>query len=842
MNVVTAVDSQVQINHFNDETESFGELCALVKRHSKSKSLCDGRTVHASIVASGYDADTFMANSLVQMYGDCESLLDAKTTFSRTPSPNQYSWNILLGVLSRSGGFEDAKAIFSQMPCKDVVSWNSMIGASIQQGSPTEALNLLFCMRKDGIQPSQVSFLTALGACSSLASLDYGLHVHASIIGSGFDGNYRLGNALIHMLGKCEDLDGAEVVFSKMHDRNSISWSSMIAAYVHNGQSRDALALFYRMETEGIKPDEVTFLSVLTACANLGDIAEGQQIHNALLAGKFEKDRNVGNALINTYAKCGDFCKAKQAFDQIVDHDVVSWTALMGASLVSGFDQAALEIFSEMQCQGIKANYVTFVYALDACANLRALERGREIHDAVCASVHKKNVFVGNALVNMYGKCGLLEEAKGLFTNMNQKNVASWNTLMTVYAQNGFLDEALELFAQIPEKDVISWNALITALAQNGRANKAVEVFANMAFEGINPNTSTFVSVVDACGSLQDFECCLQIHTTIICTGNESDSILRNALLNMYGKCGCLDVARYIFDTMKDRNLISWSALIAAYVQNGQENQALGLFWDMSRCGVIPDEVTFTCVLAACADSAILDEGQRIHASIVAYGLESRLAVENSLLSLYSGCGSIGNLKVSFSKMYHRDVVSWTRVMAGTAQCGESKEALKLFSQMQIEGVKPDEVTYVGVMTACSHSGEVSDDRGYFSLLGLRDYGLVLKAEHYVCMVDLLGRAGHLAEAEKLIDIMPKEKFYLGWLSLLSSCRNHGDLKRGIGAGLRCFQLEPTRDAPFPLLRSLLNVARRDNAQFEMSRLQKLCAEEQVEDLIQELAAVYDRA
>ncbi|MCO5575794.1 hypothetical protein L7F22_029599 [Adiantum nelumboides] len=841
MSVVVAVDSQVPFHRLHDDTESFGDLCALLKRHGKSKSLYDGRTVHASIVAHGHDADTFMANSLVQMYGDCGSLLDAETTFSRTPSPNLYSWNVLLRAFSQSGQFQEAKAMFNQMPCKDVVSWNSTIGASILQGFPTEALNLFFCMQKDGIQPSQVSFLTALDACSSLASLDNGLLIHACIVDSGFDGDLRLGNSLIHMLGKCEYLEGAEVVFSKMQDCNLISWSSMIAAYAHNGQSRDALALFYRMQAEGLKPDEVSFLSVLTACANVGDVAEGQKIHDAILAGRFQADRNVGNALINMYAKCGNFCKAKQAFNQVLDRDVVSWTALMGAALESGLDQLALDIFSQMLHQKIKPNHVSFVLALDACANLRAIESGREIHDTICANGHLENVFVGNALVNMYGKCGLLEEAKGFFMNMKEKNVASWNTLMTVYAQSGFVEEALHLFERIPEKDVISWNALITAFARSGHGYTAIDLSHSMALEGINPNTSTFVSVVDACGTLQGFESGLQIHTTIVCTGNEDDGILQNALVKMYGRYGCLESARFIFDTMEDKGLISWSSIIAAYSQNGQENLALGLFWDLLRHGVIPDEVTFTCLLAACGNLGILDEGQRIHASIVAFGLESSLSLGNSLLSMYSKCGSIGNLKVSFSKMHHRDMVSWTSLIAGSAQCGEGKEALEFFSQMQIEGFNPDEVTYAGVMTACCHSGEIDDGRGLLSVLGSGERGLGFEAEHYVCMVDLLGRAGDLSEAENLIYMMPKGKLHLAWLSLLSSCRNHGEIKRGIGAALHCFQLEPNNDAPVPLLRNLLNVAERHNVHFGFTRLQKLCVEEQVEDLIQELAEVYYR-
>ncbi|KAH7284705.1 hypothetical protein KP509_34G067000 [Ceratopteris richardii] len=755
--------------------------------------------------------------------------------------PNLYSWNILLRAFSQAASFEDAKAVFDQMPCRDVISWNSIIGASIQYGFCREALSLFFYMQRDGIQPSDISLITALDACSNLASIEQGSQIHACIVESGRDRDSRVGSAIINMYGKCEDLESAEVVFGKMWNCNLIPWSAMISAYAHNGRGRTALDMFYEMQANGIQPDEIAFLSVLTACANLGDIVEGKQIHDAILTFKLEKHVNIGNALINMYAKCGYFNIAKQIFDQMEEHDVVSWTAFIGALLQAENYKEALAVFNRLECEGIKPNHVTIVYALDACANLKDLENGKHIHDRISKAGLLENVYVCNALINMYGKCGCLKEVREVFSTMSQRSVASWNTLLTFYAQNGLIDEAFYLFEQIPQKNVISWNNLISAMIHTGCVDKAFDCYERMKDEGINPNSSTFVLVVDGCAMMKDLEHGLQIHKDIVCVGNEYSDILCNALANMYVKCGQLEVARFVFDNIPNRNLISWSTMIAAYVQNRQERQALDLFWNMLQHEVIPDELTFTYLLAACASLAILEEGYRIHAFLIRYDLESCISVGNSLLNMYSKCGTMSSLKAVFSKMQYRDLISWTSIITACAQCGDNEAALRLFSEMQSEGIKPDELTYVGVIAACGHSGHIDDVRGYVSALWEEERGLLFKSDHYVCMVDLLGRAGHLEEAEELLNIMPDDRCHLAWLSFLSSCRNHGDLKRGIVAALSCLRLDPTNDTPLPLLRNLLSVSMKQSQQFDFMKLQNLCCKEKIDDLVKQLEIVYDK-
>ncbi|KAJ7540216.1 hypothetical protein O6H91_10G005600 [Diphasiastrum complanatum] len=458
-------------------------------------------------------------------------------------------------------------------------------------------------------------------------------------------------------------------------------------------------------------------------------------------------------------------------------HNVYSWTAIISAYADSGEVEEAINLFQQMQETGLAPDKVLLVLLLKACARLAALEQGRQLHSHIIKRGFQSDVIVGSTLVNMYAKCGCTEDARELFDNMSERDVVSWTTMIAGYAQNGLGKEALALYEQMKQ-------------------------------EGMQPNDVTLGLLLKACASLAALEEGKQLHSEIIKRGFQSDVVVGSTLVDMYAKCGCTEDARELFDNMSERNVVSWTAMIAGYAQNGLGKDALALYEQMKQKGVQPDNVTFVLLLKACASLAALEQGKQLHSEIIKRGFQSDVVVGNTLVDMYAKCGSTEDARELFDNMSERDVVSWNAMIAGYAKNGLAQEALALFEQMQREGTEPDEVTYVSVLSACAHSGLVDKGRYIFNSM-CKNHGVTPIREHYACMVDLLGRAGCLADAEFFINKMPIQPSSVVWMTLLGAARNHGHVEIGRRAFDRVVKLEPENAAPYVLLSNMYAVAGR---------------------------------
>lgn len=652
------------------------KLASLLKRCGTNNLLYDGRRVHAHICTYGYDSNRFLANCLVQMYGNCASVEDAQAAFDRVGKPNLYSWNLLMKAYVENRRFTKAKTVFTTMPQRDVVSWSTMIAACAQFGHGEEALELFQQMQREGVKPNVVTFVCVLDAYAGLADLEEAEEVHAHIIDSGFEQNLIVANALINMYGKRGYVNTARKVFDRMNERDRVSWNSMIAAYAQNDYGKEALELFRQMQVEGIKPNKISFVSAVNACASPALLEEGKNIHSAI-------------------------------FD-------------------SGFVQ---------------------------------------------------DVVVGTALVTMYGKCGSLHDARIIFREM-------------------------------PVRNLVSWNAMIAACIQNGQAVEALDLFHQMQAEGLKPDKITFICALHACGSLGALQDGQEIHSAIMTRGYQRDVGVGTALVNMYGKCGSLGESRSVFHRIRERNVVSWGVMIVACVENGHGREALDLFRQRRLDGIKPDKVTFICLLDACISIAALEDGREIHAAIIDCGFEQDTVTWTALINMYGKCGSLHDAKSVFNRMFQQDVVSWSAMIDACAQNGHGKEALELFHQMQLDGINPNSITFLSLLIACRHAGLLERARCYFASM-TREYGFAHTMDHYVCMIDILGRSGHLEEAEDLINHLPFKEIAPGWLCLLGACTTHGDLDRGIRAAKHCLELDPKNAAPYKLMSNLYAAAGR---------------------------------
>eukprot|EP01018_Ginkgo_biloba_P019231 Gb_39402 [translate_table: standard] len=637
-----------------------------------------------------------------------------------------------------------------------------------------DAVKIQFNREDAGKSSSANIYTSVLQGCTDVKALK---QIHAHMFRIGINQNMLLVTKLVSMYIACGSIEVARLVFDNIYTRSIGLWNVMIRGYSRNGFWEEALKLYYQMQWVCIQPNNFTFPVVLNACAGLSILREGKHIHNHIVRNGFESDAFVGNSLVDMYAKCGSIESARQVFDKISEKDVVSWSAMIGGYAQSGHAIEALTLFRQMLLAHIVPNLVTLVSVLPACANLAAEQHGKCIHGYIIRSGFESSVVVGTALIDMYAKCESVEIARQLFDKMSERNVVSWSAMIAGYAQNGHASEALKLFNQ-------------------------------MQLAHMKPTAVTLASVLQACAHLGALQQGKWLHGYIIVRGLETDIFVGTALIDMYGKCGSIDIAGRLFEKVSKKNVVSWTAMITTYAQNRHANEALTLFRQMQLVDVRPDSITIASVLPACAHLAALQHCKGIHGYIIRSGYDSELCVGNSLIDIYAKCGSLEIAQKVFDKMSNRDVVTWNVMIAGYGIHGHGKNALTLFCQMLERGMRPDYITFVCVLTACSHSGLVDEGCQYFNCM-TRDYSIEPGVEHYACMADLLGRAGHLDEAQDFIEKMPVEPDASVWGALLGACRIHCNIELGEHVAQRLFDLEPENAGSYVLLSNIYAAAGR---------------------------------
>ncbi|KAI5352949.1 PREDICTED: pentatricopeptide [Prunus dulcis] len=509
------------------------------------------------------------------------------------------------------------------------------------------------------------------------------------------------------------------------------------------------------------------------------------------------------NAILSVYSKSGYLSDMQEIFDRMPRRDGVSWNSFISGHASCGLLAEAVKFYSLMLTDGAaNLNRITFSTMLVLCSSQRCVNLGRQLHGHIVKFGFESYVFVGSPLVDMYSKAGLILDAKRVFNSMPERNVVMYNTLITGLLRCGLIEDSECLFSKMPEKDSISWTTMITGLTQNGSGSKALDKFREMILEGLSMDQYTFGSVLTACGGLFALEEGKQVHAYIIRTELIDNIFVGSALVDMYCKCRSIKAAEGVFKRMSCKNVVSWTAMLVGYGQNGYSEEAVRVFCDMQRKGVEPDDFTLGSVISSCANLASLEEGAQFHGQALASGLISFITVSNALVTLYGKCGSIEDSHRLFNEMNIRDEVSWTALVSGYAQFGKAYETIDLFERMLAHGLKPDGVTFIGVLSACSRAGLVDKGHQYFESM-VKEHGITPIMDHYTCIIDLLSRAGRLEEAKRFINEMPFHPDAIGWATLLSSCRLHCNIEIGKWAAESLLELEPQNPASYILLSSI---------------------------------------
>ncbi|KAK0574969.1 hypothetical protein LWI29_031738 [Acer saccharum] len=663
--------------------------------------------LHAHLLVTGLHKTPPASTRLIESYAEFATLHSSRLVFQTFQKPDSFMWAVLIKCHVWNNFFEDAISLYYNM--------------INQQAQLTEF-----------IYPS------VLRACSGFGDLGIGRNVHSRIIKSGFDDDDVIQTTLLSMYGEIGCLSDAWKVFDTMTVRDVVSWSSIIASCFDNGEVVEGLKMFRLMVTEGVNPDFVTMLSLAEACGELGFRRLGRLVHGHILRREIKISGPLGNSLVTMYSKCGDLLSAERIFVKIKKSCTASWTAMISCYNRSGCFRKALDAFIKMLEFKVEPNSTTLMSILGSCAGLALLREGKSVHCHIIRKLTEaEGEFLGPALIELYAECGKLSESKKVLHSIGERNIVSWNMLITEYACKGMLEEALVVFAQ-------------------------------MQAQGHMPDSYSLASSLSACGNVDLLQLGLQIHGHVIKRDFSNEFVL-NSLVDMYSKCGFLSLAYRIFERIQQKSVVTWNAMICGFSHNGKSDEPFNLFYQMYLNCLEINEVTFLIVIQACSNLGNLGKGKWVHHKLITYGVSKDMYIDTALADMYAKCGDLQTAQRIFNSMSKRSVVSWSAMIAGHGMHGQLNAAISVFKQMLESGIKPNEVTFMNILSACSHSGSVEEGEFYFN--EMRHFGVEPSSDHYACMVDLLSRTGDINRAYKMIHSMPFPANASIYSALLNGCR-----------------------------------------------------------------------
>ncbi|XVF80067.1 hypothetical protein PTKIN_Ptkin15bG0040900 [Pterospermum kingtungense] len=520
-----------------------------------------------------------------------------------------------------------------------------------------------------------------------------------------------------------------------------VSWTSKLSNLVRQGQPEEAICSFKRMLLllSNQRPNYVTILSLIKAFDALDWDVLIMMVHGLVVKMGFESEPSVLTALIWSYSVY-DMGICWSLFHQIPNKDVVLWSAMAAACVKKGDYVEALELFRKMQFFGLKANHVSIVGILPACANLGALRLGREIHGFIIRRMFYHVTSVQNSLVDMYAKCKSLETAIRVFDGMLKKDLVSWRTLIRGYIENEC-------------------------------GTKAVNVFSKMQrFSCFAPDDFVVRDIIMAVLQSGDSKIGSAFHCYVLKSGFLSFVSIATALLQMYAKFGMVGSAKNVFDHIDNKDIIAWNAMISAFTQSRLPFDAVGTFTQMLCMNMKANEFSLVSLLQMCSSMASHELGESIHAFIEKVGCSRNVYLSSALIDFYCRSGRVKEGKALFNEVPTKDLICWSSLINGYGLNGYGIEALETFSNMLDCGIKPNDVSFLSVLSACSHCGLEYDGWNWFYSMKEK-YGITPKLAHHACMVDLLSRQGNIEQALDFVKKMPMEPDKRIWGALLAGCR-----------------------------------------------------------------------
>ncbi|KAA0064873.1 putative pentatricopeptide repeat-containing protein [Cucumis melo var. makuwa] len=632
--------------------------------------------------------------------------------------------------------------------------------------------------------------LSAVG--TSFRALSNLLLNHSLAVKLGTIADVYTCNNILNGYWKCKELRSADILFDEMPLRDSVSWNTMVAGHINCGNLEASWDVLKCMRRCGFEMDRYTFGSMLKGIAFAGMFDLGQQVHSMIIKMDYAGNVYAGSALLDMYAKCERLEDAYLSFLSISKKNTVSWNAMIAGYAQAGDRETAFWLLDCMEQEGEKVDDGTYAPLLPLLDDADFCNLTSQLHGKIIKHGLEFVNTMCNALITSYSKCGSLDDAKRIFDS----SAGIW--------------------------DLVTWNSLLAAYLLRSREDLAFKLLIDMQEHGFEPDLYSYTSIISACFNEKLSNNGKSLHGLVIKRGFEQSVPISNALISMYLKSdyGSMKEALCIFESLEFKDRVSWNSILTGLSQTGLSEDAVKSFLYMRSAAMDIDHYSFSAVLRSCSDLATFQLGQQIHVLALKYGLESDEFVSSSLIFMYSKCGFIEDARRSFEEASKNSSITWNALMFGYAQHGQCNVALDLFFLMEEKRVKMDHITFVAVLTACSHIGLVEQGRKFLQCME-SDYGVPPRMEHYACAVDLYGRSGHLEEAKALIEEMPFKPDVTVWKTFLGACRSCGNVELACQVASHLLEIEPEEHCTYVLLSNMYGNLMRWEEKAKVKRLMK---------------------
>ncbi|EPS71759.1 hypothetical protein M569_02994, partial [Genlisea aurea] len=620
--------------------------------------------------------------------------------------------------------------------------------------------------------------------------------LHAYCVTSGRGSSRHYLSLLSSSYALCGRLAHARKVFDELPRPTLLAYNGMIRAHASTGSPRIALGFFGAMRSSGrCLPDDFTYAFVVRACRDLALVDSGMAVHALIVESGIALSSFLGNSLLAMYMNGGDVEGAEKVFaDMKEEKTSVSWNTMISGYLRNQSSKQALMAFWEMTENGVEIDSATILSVLPACGSQKDLTAGKQVQKLVKQNQHlSRRTAVQNALIDMFVRCGRMDEAQSVF------------------------DGAVE-------KDVVTWTSMVNGYVLHSDAKSALETLRSMQSNGVNPNEVTLASLLSLCAHSSELRLGKTFHGWAIRHSVDHDVNVETSLIDLYAKCDSIESSfRLLFFSSSracdggNKKTVPWNALLSGCVSNDLIAEAIRLFKRMLSRGVEPDDATLKSVLPAYAVEADPHQAMNVHGYVIRSGFIRKPEIVTGLMDAYSKSGQLRDAHQLFDGLPRRDrdIVSWSVIIGGYGNHGQGEIALSLFDQMIRSGIEPNEVAFTSVLHGCGHSGMVDEGLKLFEFMR-RNHEGCLRSDHYTCVVDLLGRANRLEEARGVVESMGRDEASSSpavWGALLGGCAIHENVEIGELAAGKLFELEPRNTGNYVLLGNIYSaVGRFDDA------------------------------